>query len=86
MNTMNTTIKLDKKTKERLDHLKEYKRETYDDLLQKILEILNICKANPERARARLATRNDTGICGRAGAGNCAVPATDNIVGIAFGK
>ena len=49
-----TTIKLTKETKQRLDHLKEYKRETYDDILQKILEILNTCKFSPERARAKL--------------------------------
>lgn len=49
-----TTIKLEKETKERLDHLKEYKRETYEEILQKMLEILNICRFNPERARARL--------------------------------
>jgi mRNA-degrading endonuclease RelE of RelBE toxin-antitoxin system len=49
-----TTIKLHKKTKERLDHLCEHKRETYDDVLQKVLEIMNICKFNPERARSRL--------------------------------
>ena len=52
--TENTTIKLDRKTKERLDHLKEYKRETYDEVLQKMLEILNTCKFSPERARALL--------------------------------
>ncbi len=49
-----TTIKVEKETKERLDHLKEYKRETYEEILQKMLEILNICRFNPERARARL--------------------------------
>lgn len=49
-----STVKLGKDTKERLDHLKEYKRETYDEVLQKLLEILNLCRASPERARARL--------------------------------
>ena len=49
-----TTIKLTKETKKRLDHLKEYKRETYDEILQKMLEILNLCRASPERARASL--------------------------------
>lgn len=49
-----TTIKLSKSTKDRLDYLKEYKRETYDEVLQKMLEILNISRVSPERARARL--------------------------------
>ena len=49
-----TTIKLERETKERLDHLKEYKRETYEEILQKMLSILNVCRFNPERARARL--------------------------------
>jgi hypothetical protein len=50
----NTTIKLRRKTKERLDSFKEYKRETYEEILEKILEILNICKANPLKSRAKL--------------------------------
>jgi len=49
-----TTIKLSKNTKERLDSLKEYKRESYEELIEKILEILNICKISPIRARAKL--------------------------------
>ena len=49
-----TTIKLDKKTKSRLDKLKIHKRQTYDELLKEVLNILNICKVNPEGARARL--------------------------------
>ena len=49
-----TTIKLDIKTKSRLDKLKSYKRETYDDILQKMLEILNLCRNSPNKARAKL--------------------------------
>lgn len=54
MNTTSTTIKLSRGTKERLDNLKEYERETYEEILCKILGVLNICKINPEKARARL--------------------------------
>lgn len=50
-----TTIKLSRETKSRLDNLKEYRRETYDEILQKILNILNVCKINPDRARTNLA-------------------------------
>lgn len=49
-----TTIKLDKKIKKRLDKLKSYKRETYNDVLIKMLDILNITRVNPEKARFRL--------------------------------
>ena len=49
-----TTIKLQKKTKSRLDKLKVYKRESYEEVLQYILDILNICRINPEKARIKL--------------------------------
>ena len=49
-----TTIKLQKKTKLRLDKLKSYKRETYEDILQKILDVLNTCRINPGMAKAKL--------------------------------
>jgi len=49
-----TTIKLNRSTKDRLDGLKEYRRESYEELIEKILEILNICKMNPLKARAKL--------------------------------
>lgn len=49
-----TTLKVNIKTKERIDLLRVYKRESYDEVLQKILEVLNIIRVNPERARARL--------------------------------
>jgi len=49
-----TTIKLEKATKKRLDKLKVHKRESYDDVLQKILSILNVCRANPLQARMKL--------------------------------
>ena len=52
-NTKITTIKLAKETKSRLDSLKEHKRESYEEVIEKILGILNICKVSPLRARAR---------------------------------
>ena len=47
-----TTIKIHKKTKERLNRLKEHPRETYEEVLRKILYILNLSKKNPEKAQA----------------------------------
>ena len=49
-----TTIKLDKDTKLRLDKLKVHHKESYDEILQKILFILNLCKSGSHEARARL--------------------------------
>jgi len=46
-----TTIKLSKGTKVRLDNLKEHPRETYEQVLRKVLHILNISKTNPEKAQ-----------------------------------
>ena len=42
-----TTIKLSHETKDRLDGLKEYERETYDELINKVLNIINITIKNP---------------------------------------
>jgi len=41
-----TTIKLDFKTKERLEHLREH-GETYNEIINKALNILNICVKKP---------------------------------------
>jgi len=49
-----TTIKLSKKTKERLDKLKEYPHETYEEILIKMFEVMNTVKTNPQQAIARL--------------------------------
>ena len=49
-----TTIKIDKETKLRLDKLKVHHKESYDEIIQKILYVLNLCKANPEEAKNRL--------------------------------
>ncbi len=46
-----TTIKIYKQTKERLDRLKEHPRETYEQVLRKVLFILNTAKKNPEKAQ-----------------------------------
>ncbi|MBI3334435.1 hypothetical protein HYZ97_03025 [Candidatus Pacearchaeota archaeon] len=50
----NTTIKLSKKTKARLDNLKEYRLETYEEVLEKMLSLLNLCRNQPDEARKRL--------------------------------
>ncbi len=49
-----TTIKITKKTKERLEHLRIYRRESYEEIMEKILGVLNLCRVNPEQARLKL--------------------------------
>lgn len=46
-----TTIKINKETKQRLDKLKEYSRETYEEVIKKLLFILNVSRKNPEKAQ-----------------------------------
>ena len=49
-----TTIKLYRGTKVRLDKLKEHRRESYDEVIQKILFILNTLKKDPSHAQRTL--------------------------------
>jgi len=42
-----TTIKVSEGTKLRLDHLKEHKEESSDTLINKALNILNVCMRSP---------------------------------------
>ncbi|MGK0209040.1 MAG: hypothetical protein ACI83O_000303 [Patescibacteria group bacterium] len=46
-----TTIKINKGTKERLDKLRENRSESYDDLLKKILYVLNTTRDDPIKAK-----------------------------------
>ena len=46
-----TTIKLLDETKLRIEKLREHKRESYDDILRKILYVLNIVRDDPDRAK-----------------------------------
>lgn len=55
-----TTIKIAQETKSRLNKLKEFERESYDQVLRKMLYILNEVKKNPEKARKFLMTIDKT--------------------------
>ena len=46
-----TTVKLQKETKERLDKLRENRNESYDDILRKILYVLNATREDPFKAK-----------------------------------
>lgn len=49
-----STVKLTKKTKERLLKLKVYKNETFEEIIEKMLNIINMFKQSPEQARQAL--------------------------------
>jgi len=49
-----TTIKLQKETKDRLEKLRESRRESYDDIIRKILFVLNVTRDNPSKAKGVL--------------------------------
>ena len=49
-----TTIKVYRKTKDRLDKLRIHRRESYEEIIEKMLNILNICRVNPESAQNKL--------------------------------
>ncbi len=51
MKNKSTTIKINIETKQRIDKLKEYDRETYDEVIRKLLFILNTMKKEPEKAQ-----------------------------------
>jgi hypothetical protein len=46
-----TTVKISTETRERLSRLKEYERETFDEVLNKVLYVLNVCRKDPEKAK-----------------------------------
>ena len=54
MNNKITTIKVQKETKLRLNKLREYDLESYEQVLRKMLFILNLCRKRPESAKKKL--------------------------------
>jgi len=46
-----TTMKVLEETKLRLEKLREHKRESYDDILRKMLYVLNLVREEPEKGR-----------------------------------
>ena len=45
---METTIRLNFKTKEELDELRQYKNESYNELIRKLLYIAKMCEKQPK--------------------------------------
>ncbi|HLD42256.1 MAG TPA: hypothetical protein VJB06_04410 [archaeon] len=51
VNIKETTIKLRHDTKLQLDRLREYRSESYDEVVKKILYIAKTCKTEPELSK-----------------------------------
>ena len=47
----NTTIKIHHKTKSELDQLREYKNESYDEVIRKVIFIAKTSKTEPELSK-----------------------------------
>lgn len=48
---MATTIKIHEKTKRELDRLREYRNESYDEVIRKMVHITKLAKKEPELSR-----------------------------------
>ncbi len=46
-----TTIKIHQETKFELDHFREYKNESYDEVIKKVVYIAKTAKKSPELSR-----------------------------------
>ena len=46
-----TTIKLHEDTKEQLDKFREYKNESYDEVIKKVIFIAKTCEKEPELSK-----------------------------------
>lgn len=46
-----TTIKVSKETKKRLDNLREYKAESYEEIIKKMLYVLNAVRKSTDTAK-----------------------------------
>ena len=45
---METTIRINPKTKEELDSFRQYKSESYDELVRKLVYLARICEKDPK--------------------------------------
>ena len=48
---MDTTIKIHGDTKQELDTFREYKNESYDEVIRKVVFIAKTCKTEPELSK-----------------------------------
>ncbi len=48
---MQTTIRVDQNTKEALDHYRQYKHESYNELIRKLVFIMKMCEKEPRLSK-----------------------------------
>jgi predicted transcriptional regulator len=48
---METTIRLDVETKQNLDKFKQYKNESYNELIRKLIYIAHMCEKDPKLSK-----------------------------------
>ena len=46
-----TTIRLNKETKQELDLFREYKNESYDEMIRKVIFIAKTCESDPDSSQ-----------------------------------
>ena len=49
-----TTIKMQNQTKERLNKLRVHPKDSYDEIVKRMLGILNVCRRDPDQAQETL--------------------------------
>ena len=55
---METTIKIHRDTKKQLDKMREYKNESYDEVIKKVVYIAKTCETEPELSKEAIASIN----------------------------
>ena len=51
---METSIQISTELLNRLRMMKIHNKETYEDIIKRVIDVLNLCKINPEKARTKL--------------------------------
>ena len=51
---METTIRVNPKTKEELDQFRQYKNESYDELVRKLIYLARLCEKEPKLSQKTL--------------------------------
>lgn len=46
-----TTIKIHQETKSELDHFREHKNESYDEVIKKVIYVAKLAKTNPKLSK-----------------------------------
>jgi predicted transcriptional regulator len=54
MEEIQTTIRLNQITKEQLDSFKQYKNESYDELVRKLIHLARMCEKEPKLSQKTL--------------------------------